>query len=49
MLLASNSIIIGEKWTTVLTSGIDVDFFLIGAVLGPLRSGTFSVQGILSN
>ena len=27
MLLASDGITIGEKWTTVLPSKIDVDFF----------------------
>ena len=27
MLLASDGITIGEKWTTVLPSEIDVDFF----------------------
>ena len=33
MLLASDSITIGEKWTTVLPSEIDVDFFTVCAQL----------------
>ena len=43
MLLASDGITIGEKWTTVLPSEIDVDFFYSVGLLANVSGGVFHI------